>query len=203
MEISAGLGSALSGLFTGLGAVGAVILAQWLFKGKVADMKSAIAETTTAITQLKLHTENELERIRDSFSSVNGALAGIQETAAKTQAAIHDQEPPELQEQAQVEVAPKERLIEAWYRVRDHIEEIASSPNIDGRTRAKYGRMDRRSYYDLVGVLDHDGLLGNARNLIDEAIGHWYSCRRRQEVDQEAALLMERYANSIAELPVP
>lgn len=202
--ISPGLGSALSGFFTGTGAVLAILLAQRFFRGRITDLKGAVKETEETLERFQGAVAEKLETISGAIENLNLVIAGVQESVAKTQAAVHDSQPEEEQPPAQQIQAPaKDRLTDEWHKILDHVESIASSPNVDGRTRAKYGRIDRRSYYDLVATLDDDGLMGGARDAADAATGLWYSCRRRQEVDEEEVNEMQGYRQAITAVPLP
>jgi hypothetical protein len=202
--ISPGIGSALSGFFTAIGAVVAILLAQYFFRGRITDLKSAVRETEETVERYQNAVNEKLGAISAAIESLNQVIGGVQESVAKTQAAVHDSQPEEEQPGAQAIQAPaKERLTDDWYRILDHVESIASSPNVDGRRRAKYGRIDRRSYYDLIDSLDNDGLLGGARGAADAATGLWYSCRRRHDATEEEVNQMQRYRQTITEIPIP
>jgi hypothetical protein len=202
--ISPGLGSALSGFFTATGAMGAIFLAQYFFRGRITDLKSAVRETEETVERYQHVVNEKLEAISGAIESLNQVIGGVQESVAKTQAAVHDSQPEEEQSAAQAIQAPaKERLTNEWYGILDHIESIASSPNVDGRKRAKYGRIDRRSYYDLIDSLDADGLLGGARDAARAATELWYSCRRRPDATEEDVNAMQGYRRAIAAIPMP
>ena len=203
MGISPGLGSALSGLFTAIGAVGAVLLAQWFFRARVTDLKTALAETSDTVKQFRLETQNELEALERKFEDLNEALSGVQETASKTQAAVRDQGDGEPATSDDGEQTTREILFEKWYEIAGHLEEIASAPSIDGRTRAKFGRIDRRSYYNLAEALSDYDLLDGKLDKVEEAISLWYSCRKRKRVDQKSAEKMSEFADEIGAIPVP
>ena len=159
IELSAGQGSALSGFFTGVGAIVAVFLAQHIFKGRISDLKSAVGETEGLVKSFKASVDAQLNEVKDKFSELNAVTSAIQEGLSKTQAAVLERTDEQDQGAPQnvgiaVEADDRSRLKKAWHQIVDHIEAIAGSPNVDGRTRAKYGRIDRRSYYDLINALD-------------------------------------------------
>jgi hypothetical protein len=66
---------------------------------------------------------------------------------------------------------------ENWERIRDRLEAIATNSQIDGRTRAKYGRIDRRRYGDLVTALHNDAALGADTNVYRDAVELWQRFR--------------------------
>jgi hypothetical protein len=66
---------------------------------------------------------------------------------------------------------------ESWKRIRDRLEEIASDPEIDGRIRAKYGRIDRRRYEKLVSALQNDGKLDADTDSYRAAVELWQRFR--------------------------
>ncbi|ATW02654.1 hypothetical protein [Sphingorhabdus sp. YGSMI21] len=204
-NLTEGQGLVLSGFLTGLGAIIAVLLAQSFFRSKVSDLKAAILETEEAVIAFQNEIVARFKDFEESFKEIDITIAALQETAAKTQASIREQESDDegLSEEVKEPHDPKERTFAKWYEISDHLEEIASSPNIDGRTRARYGRIDRRSYYDLIDALDYDGRLGNMRDIADEATELWYSCRRRDDIDEEASRRMSDYALKIKGIPMP
>lgn len=206
LELTAGQGSALSGLFTATGAIGAILLAQHFFRSRIADLKSAVKETEAVVDQFRESMNDKLSKINEDVGSLNAALSGVQASVAQTQAAIHEGN----QDDGEAVPTPpedprstKERLSEEWHALVEHIERIASSPNIDGRTRAKYARIDRRSYYDLIGSLADDGRLSDLRPQADEAAQLWYANRRRQNVANSDVNRMAALKESISQIPVP
>lgn len=206
LDLTPGQGSALSGFFTASGAVIAIILAQHFFKSRIADLKSAIKETESLVEQFRESMNEKLTAIDTDVSSLNEALAGVQASVAQTQAAIHESNQGDGEAvpiQPQGERSFKEELSGVWHDIIEHIEKIASAPSIDGRTRAKYARIDRRSYYDLFGSLSDDGRLQEFRRQADEAAQIWYANRRRNNVPAEDVGRLTFLRDVLMQIPVP
>jgi hypothetical protein len=204
--ITPGVGSAMSGFFTAIGAVTALYLAQRFFKGRLSDLKSAISETETSIDKFRLSVEEKLKAFDTSLIMLDAATSALQESASKTQAAVYEAqeviEEPGVSQIPQAD-SPKASLRRDWQEIASHFEQIASSKNVDGRTRAKYGRIDRRVYYDLISALASDDLLANVKDSADAATRIWYSNRKRNNVSQQEADSMKKYKDQIMAIPIP
>jgi hypothetical protein len=89
-------------------------------------------------------------------------------------------------------------IVESWEKIKDKIETIAANPEIDGRTSAKYGRIDRRQYLKLIEALEADKQLGTHAPLYWEAIELWQKYRPNRAVPTiEDVQKMEDLANKI------
>jgi hypothetical protein len=71
----------------------------------------------------------------------------------------------------------QDNMRENWTRIRDRLEQIAANPDIDGRRRARYNRIDRRQYEDLVIALQNDGALGQNTTSYRDAVDLWQRFR--------------------------
>ena len=206
LDITPGQGSALSGLFAAVGAISAVFLAQYFFRNRIADLKGAIKETETIVDQFRGSVNVQFGAITKSVGSLNESIGGVLASLAQTQAAVREGQ--QAGEEAVPALAddhrsPKELLSENWYAIIEHIESIASSPNVDGRTRAKYARIDRRSYYDLIKSLNDDRRLGQFRRQADKSAELWYSNRRKQRVSNADAENMRILREDVLQIPMP
>ena len=204
-DFSPGQGSALSGFFTATGAIGAIVLAQHFFKSRITNLQGAIEKTELVVQQFQASMAEKLAAIDRDVGSLNQALSGVQTAVSQTQAAIHensqidDEEAPVAQ---QGNASFKEKLSQTWHELIEHIEQVASSPNIDGRTRAKYARIDRRSYYDLFGSLSDDGRLNGLQPQADEAAQLWYANRRRNVVPSEDVDRMTQLRDQLLQIQI-
>jgi hypothetical protein len=118
---------------------------------------------------LKEH-ESKLNEQLSSLSLQLGQLSGsVADIPTSSSVPI-----PEAQQNAQ------DKMHEYWERIRDRLEATAANPEIDGRTRARYGRMDRRRYGDLVNALDIDGKLGADAIFYRDAVDLWQKFRNRR-----------------------
>ncbi|MPL95506.1 hypothetical protein SDC9_41677 [bioreactor metagenome] len=100
--------------------------------------------------------------------------------------ALEDEDSNEPPEQAGVPELSFEDLSSNWLKIRDRLEEIASDSRIDGRTAAKYSRIDRRKYADLVASLNRDGELEDKGAEFLEAAQIWASHRSRKREPTQA-----------------
>ncbi|MFS4436654.1 hypothetical protein ACMA5I_00435 [Paracoccaceae bacterium GXU_MW_L88] len=187
-----------SGVVTFLGAICAVLLGWMLFSGKIRDMKSTIQETDDILKEHQFEVKKTLDEIESKLSSLTASAAQIRADVADNQAFDTD----EADEKAEVDgnELSFEDLSSSWWKIRDTLESIASDPEIDGRTAAKYARIDRRSYSDLIESLDFDGKLGSDGDRFLEAAKIWLSHRpRKKKPSQEVIMRMVALANSLVE----
>ncbi|MFM7378772.1 MAG: hypothetical protein ACKO1O_11705 [Erythrobacter sp.] len=201
-SLTDGQGAFLSGSITAFGAVVAVWIAQKLFGDRVAGLKEGVEQAEQSMSAFKVSVESRLSEIENLFNEVS---SGLQRSLADTQAAIHESQGTEGAAEvrdADQAASPWDRLWADWHTIRDKFEAIASSPNIDGRTRAKYSRVDRRSYYELLNLLDADGHLPDLQLAID-ATGLWYRSRRKNAVEEAAAQTMRNYLTQISRWQAP
>lgn len=172
-----------SGILTFFGAIAAVLLGWWLFSGKVRDIKSALDTTDKLLSDHQLRVQKSLADIEEKLSSLTASTAQIRADVSDRQA-IEEEETHE--EEHQVRDLNFDDLSTNWLRIRDKLEEIASDSRIDGRTAAKYSRIDRRKYADLVASLNRDGRLGDNGGLFLEAAQIWASHRSRKKEASQA-----------------
>lgn len=192
----------ISGLLTIIAAVLGVLFGSILFGGRVKNIKEALDKIEQ---QLKSHAS----LVGDTLDRVKGDLEGLQVEVSKARGDI--QQAADAAEAnaivAGVEqntvVAPElpalGRLREAWEAVRVELERRSRDASIDGRTRAKYGRIDRRSYQSLIDLMTWD------ENLSDEdaamfslALQIWMQHRNgRMEVSAESLSKIELLRQSL------
>ncbi len=173
-----------------VGALAAIVLGWRLFSGKVKDMKSAIDATDSMLRDHQVRVQQSLADIEEKLGGLSVSTAQIRADVSDKQAV--DQEALE-QAGAQTEVAETaelsfEDLSQNWHRVRDKLEQIASDSRIDGRTAAKYARIDRRNYVDLVSSLNKDGKLGDKGEQFLTAAQIWSSHRTRKKAPHQDSI---------------
>ncbi|HEX3887475.1 MAG TPA: hypothetical protein VHW05_08255 [Phenylobacterium sp.] len=152
--LSEGQGSVVSALITVVAAIVGVFLGWLLFSGRVKNLETALQASEESI-QKHLHAVEHA--LTAHGATINDQLLGFSQQLVNIGSAVADipTSPPE-------HIAPEEQraqdtLRDDWIRIRDRLEAIASDPQVDGRTRAKYARLDRRRYIDLVNALEQDG----------------------------------------------
>lgn len=111
------------------------------------------------------------------------------------QAAV-EEEPGEPQDvnAANAERSPEHfsTVLLAWHDIRDQLEKLAADPSIDGRTAAKYQRIDRRNYADLINSMTRDNNLPDHTEYLEAArIWARYRSRRMAPTAQDTERLRE------------
>lgn len=177
-EITAPQATIVAGGLTVFAAVFGVLLGSWLFSGRVRDLKGALDESDKLLRQHKTSVEASLAEVTDSIGSLNEQIASTMQGLAQVRSDVSDIALSEQPEEEQPIGAPsREKLKEDWNAVRDVIEATAAHPDIDGRTRAKYGRVDRRNYNELIDLMAHDNVVGENEENFRNAIKLWQSYR--------------------------
>lgn len=195
----------ISGGLTLLAAVGGIILGWWLFSGRVKDLKGALdasdkllashsASVATALTDITERVANITERVTgldtqftttlESLGQLRGNVSDLQSVAASTAETTGaspavPRDPP----------VTSEKLRDDWDAIRDRLEQRAANPAVDGRRRAKYARIDRRRYLDLIDALAEDDALGHEATDYREATKVWQKYRngRSSPIPEDAA----------------
>lgn len=178
-NITEGQAIFLSAWITVLAAVAGVVLGWLLFGGKVKTLSEAVAQTEAVLEDHKANTTKLLsqvvEQVTSTLEATNTLRAQFADQAAKQddvaeEAAIQDEpELPNLVGFDDIQLPQdgiddfRERMVDAWDGIRAEIERIASDPEVDGRTRGKYGRVDRRSYWKLIELFGEDGTVDSEK----------------------------------------
>ncbi len=156
-------------------AIVGVVLGAALFGNRVRSLKDALEQTEKDVSDFKTSVNQQLADIEPQIAAVLTLVQKLRTTAQET-------EIPELapitNEQAP---ATRENLKAVWHEIRDKIEEIASAPEIHGRTRAAFSRIARYSYDDIILQLQHRNLLGDHTEKFQEASKMWQNFQRRPE----------------------
>jgi hypothetical protein len=161
-----GQGAVLAAIITVLGAAIGVVIGAKLFSGRVAKLEDAVEHSEKCV-------EEYLQTISAKISDLDLVIATISGGLQKLKSDIEESADEGANSaQREGQASPDIDVREFWRAVRDKIEDAASNSEIDGRTRAKYGRVDRRSYYDLIEKMEWDGWLENA-GLYREAYQIW------------------------------
>ena len=184
--ITAPQATVIAGACTFLAAVVGILLGWWLFSGRVRDLKSALDESDKLLKLHKTSVETALGGLKDSIGSLNDQVASTMQGLAQVRSDVSDIALIEEAPPAVAGAPSRAQLKEDWNSVRDSIESIAANPSIDGRTRARYGRVDRRNYADLVDMLAHDHRLNANADLFREAVALWQSYRTGKKALSQA-----------------
>jgi hypothetical protein len=165
----------IAGVLTVLAAVGAVIVGAWLFGNRVQEIEGAIDETGRIMRAHRDEVNETLAQMREGLGQLRGTVSDIQ---SATPAESHNED----------EWAAWESLREGWTEIRDELERIAADPDLDGRTRAKYYRIDRRKYWQLIEALGTDGLIRGKQADFVAANNLWQRYKSGRRVPDEAAV---------------
>jgi hypothetical protein len=187
LELSQPQATLGSGILTFLGAIAAVLLGWCLFSGKVRDIKSALETTETLLADHNKRVQLSLADIEEKLSSLTASTAQIRADVSDSQA-LDEERSNESGEQDDVLAPSFDNLSQSWLKIRDRLEEIASDSRIDGRTAAKYSRIDRRKYADLVISLNNDNELGDNGAHFLEAAQIWASHRSKKKEPTDAEI---------------
>lgn len=177
-HLSPGQGSLLAGICTAIGAVLGIVIAGKFFSGKVKTLNEALATSQTLLEEHARAVAATLEVIRERISILDaqtGSLAsGLGRIEANTVELTETAENPS----SPAPEDPWDTLRTLWFEIRDELERRASDERIDGRTRAAYGRIDRRQYYLLIEKMTDRGSLGpRSSSLFRDALALWQGCK--------------------------
>lgn len=175
----------IAACITVLAAIVGVSLGARLFGNRVRDLQSALDTSATLVNDHASKVENALESIRSRLESVETQARTTTESLGQVRGSIGDLSASTTNATSDVALDARETLKTAWDGIRDTLESIAVDPNIDGRTRAKYARIDRRNYHWLVDSLDWDGMLGSAGDKFREAVDIWHKYRPNKKAPTE------------------
>jgi hypothetical protein len=151
--------------------------------------RGGIKDYAQAVNDLKAAAESartQSQTIRDSMGTVRGVatqvtdlgvlIASVQEALANTQNSLLESRGEAGQEgQAQ---GNRDRIKALWRGLQELVERMAARPRINGNTRAKYARVDRRGYLKLVGTMLDDGHLFGRIEDWRAAYGFWTAALR-------------------------
>lgn len=187
----------IAGFFTVLAAIVGVWLGSWVFGGKVKDLKGAIDDAEKKLKghldEFEFATKAKFDSIRSGQETLEEEVSANTEVMSRVQASVAEIESAADNSEGSASLKDlRETLRQNWQSVRDRLEEIASDPNIDGRVRAKYARIDRRRYAVLVDSLASDGRLKGQKNIYLEAINLWMKYKGRQREPLEADITRMR-----------
>ena len=198
--------SIVSAALTVLAAIIGVLLGAWLFAGRVGTLKDAVDASDKVLKDHKGTVEATLAQIREQISSLEDQLNATFQSLGQLRGSVGDlqsnvevkaDEPqnvgttlpvnPNADGQPAVEaLSAREKLRVEWDKIRDRIEAIAADRAIDGRTRSRYARVDRRSYDDLVVMLAHDGRLGDSADAYRSTLALWSRFRSGRATPTDA-----------------
>lgn len=192
----------ISACITVAAAVVGVLLGSWLFGGRVRDLQTALDASKQMVGDHRQHVEQSINEIQAKLAELETLFASTSETLGQVRGSIGDLSASDCEPRADIEHNNYRDSIRAgWERIRDTLETMAADPRIDGRTRAKYARIDRRNYHWLIESLDADGRLGGASDRFRESVDLWHRFRSgRTQPEREHAEQMANLQDSLTRL---
>lgn len=190
IDLSAGQGSALSGLLTAIGAVLGIVIASKFFSGKVKTLREALEESQSLLEVHSSSVKAKLADIEQKIATVDAQAGSLSLGVARIESNVI-----ELTDSVD-ETAPEPPSADAWsalrtgwFEIRDELDRRASAEDIDGRTRAAYGRVDRRLIYELIERMrEKRDLSARDARAFDEAFQIWNRYKNRRKVIDEKDL---------------
>lgn len=173
---------------TAVGTLLAIFIGWLLFSGKVRDMKSALDATDSLLREHQVRVQQSLSDIEEKISGLSASTAQFRADVSDKQAQEEGEVAAEKGIKAEVAKLTFDDLSQNWHRVRDKLEEVAADSRIDGRTAAKYARIDRRNYADLVSALNKDARLEDKGEQFLKAAQIWSSHRTRKKVPSQETI---------------
>lgn len=197
-QLTAPQATVISTILTVLSTIFGVSLGLLFFNNRINSLKSAINKTEELVNKYIDNINLKFKQYREENNEASAALSAqvgqIGGAVADIAAADGNGLISSLGE-------GRRSIKENWVIVRDKIENIASDPEIDGRTRAKYARIDRRRYGDLIAALSADGRLQKKDQSFRSAYEIWLKFRSGRLSPSEIELSeMQDIVNNIEKI---
>lgn len=169
----------ISSLATLLSAFIVAVLGPWILQRRLQNMDASAREV-----------HERIQQFNDLFASLEAGLSHAQNAMSDYNDRLTQQQSPEGDPTTESEADQWRReVMEAWADVRDRIETLASQPSLHSKRRAKYARIDRRNYGNLLSALSKDGVINSPH--WDDAYKIWSRYRtNRSEVSQQDVEMM-------------
>ncbi|WP_428489556.1 hypothetical protein [Rhodopila sp.] len=176
----------ISGGLTLLAAVVGVVLGWRLFSGRVRDLKGALDASDKLLADHSASVAKALSNITDKVNGLDSQVATAVESLGTLRGNVSDLQIVTASTAEATNAGPvaprdpppaSEKLRDDWDAIRDQLERRAANPAVDGRTRAKYARIDRRRYLTLIDALADDDALGHEAPDYREAATIWQRYR--------------------------
>ena len=163
---------------------GLLTLLSGLFVAVVAPL--VIGKQFRSVTEAADEAKSVVQSITDRLKNLQVQVSAVRNEVA-------DGPEPEPQSATAQDVERRDALKSLWSEIRARVEDVATNPSINGQRRAKYARIDRRIFKDLIDALDEDNNLGTSGSLLREANTLWntYRPNRIQATDRDLARMKE------------
>ena len=192
MEISAGLATIVAASISGVVAVIVTIIQNKKLNEKIIQTERKNDEKIENIEAKKEVVQNESARLDDTVMSLSARIDSIEKNMESFKYVFDSKNA-----SAQVDkVYYSSNVSVDWIKIRDYLESIVESV-YDGRTKAKYERIDRRNYALLVDALEADGMLNRSQAIaFKDAASLWHKYKRMKKnngvVDETDAIAMRK-----------
>lgn len=197
-EMTEAQATVLAAGLTVVAAIVGVMLGYVLFGGKVATLQQAVKESEDAIEGFRATVDANLRDVAPQMEALMDVVGQLRREVQENAGGDSGEELP-------ADAAPtRDNLKQVWHDVRDVIDDTASDRVIDGRTRARYARIPRYSYRELIDTLDSDGRIAGHAHQMRRANEIWQNYQRRPEqpsLEEFAELRRLLAALERAELP--
>ncbi|MHA6687710.1 hypothetical protein [Mesorhizobium sp. A556] len=168
----------ISAVLTIVAAVVGVLLGAKLFGNRVRDLNTALAASNKLVVDHKTKVDTSLADIRSTLLNFESLLSATTSNLGILKGSLEDiADKTEVKGDTPAKEATREQLRDDWDAIRGQIETLAAAQTIDGRTRARYARMDRRKYADLVETLAREKQLGDRPEDFEKAAAIWAKYR--------------------------
>lgn len=142
------------------------------FNGAIEELKGTAESARTQAGTIR-QTMGDVREVSSQVKDLGVLIASVQEALANTQNTLLESRPEQALRPANDGATPNEsgrdEIRRLWRGLQEDIERQASRPDINGNTRAKYARLDRRNYFRLIEYLQDDGKLRGDFGLWREA----------------------------------
>lgn len=149
-------------------AVIAPITFHLITRGGLKDFHRAITDLQTAAESARTQAETiraSMGTVREVSTQVGDLgvlIASVQEALANTQNTLLENRTEAGGENGFAHSAARDRIKTIWRGLQEMVERMAARPKLNGNTRARYARVDRRGYLKLISaMLEDNNLLGN------------------------------------------
>lgn len=160
--ITEGQGAVLAALLTVVAAIVGVALGSRLFGGKVTDLRAALSEAQAALNEHETSVDEKLSAILEKVKLTEENILSTLDKINRFSATLNSDDLSDISPlKPEEKISPIESIKEDWSAIRESLEDIVSDPEIDGRTRAKFARIDRRQYGYLIESYHDDFGLQN------------------------------------------